>query len=182
MFRPIYLDMDGVLMDFESHVATWLKPVWRGRLYHHLPIAEWTEEEQTNDRRYKQAMADHKFWHTMGPMADAHELWDWVRFQTGGAGMHYVLTATPANIDYAKRCAADKLASIHRHFDPTFPKEQFHAVVRSEKRAFARDGAILVDDMPPNCIEWELAGGTAILHKDTKTTIKRLKELHNDKV
>ncbi len=88
-----------------------------------------------------------------------------------------MLTATPASANYKHRCAADKLHTIHRHFDPTFPVEHFHAVLRSEKRSYAHPGAILVDDMLPNCDEWTAAGGTAILHTDAVTTIRKLREL-----
>lgn len=169
---PIYLDMDGVLMDFESHISKWLAPPWAGRTYHYLPKSEWTEEEQANDLRYQNAMEDHTFWRTMPPMSDAHLLWNFCR-----PWGHHIMTATPSNATYRARCSADKLHSIHKHFDPVFPIQQFNAVLRSEKASFAKPGAILVDDMPANCKEWCEAGGTAILHTDALSTIRKLQEL-----
>lgn len=168
----LYLDMDGVLMDYDSHVAGWLQPLWNGRVYHNLPESEWTEEEATNDRRYKDAMADQTFWRTMKPMADAHLLWGFARTLEPR-----ILTATPHGATYAARCATDKLHTIHQHFDPVFPAEHFHAVLRSDKRLLAKQGHILVDDMAPNCADWEAAGGTAILHKNALTTIRILQEV-----
>jgi hypothetical protein len=173
----IYLDMDGVLMDYDSHILGWLNPPWTGRTYHHLPLDQWTPEEVTNDLRYKNAMADRRFWRTMRPMADAYELWDFCR-----PLLPCILTATPDNAVYAARCAADKLFSIHSHFDSLFPVRNFHAVLRSEKRKFAGshengDRAVLVDDMLPNCQDWEGAGGIAILHRNAKDTIRQLREI-----
>lgn len=170
----LFLDMDGVLMDYESHVLGWFSDPWRGRVYHHLPLDQWTPEEVQNDLRYKDAMADPAFWRTMKPMADAYTLWNFCR------PMHpRILTATPARAAYAARCRLDKLFSIHSHFDATFPVENFHAVLRSEKADFARsrERAILVDDMLPNCQEWEKAGGIAILHTNAVDTIRKLEEL-----
>lgn len=170
----LFLDMDGVLMDYESHTDKWLSPRWAGRVYHHLPFDQWTPEEVTNDRRYKDAMADLYFWRTMRPMADAGILWSFCRTMRPR-----ILTATPHGATYAARCANDKLATIHQHFDPTFPVEDFHAVLRSEKALFAADGphCVLVDDMLPNCLEWAKAGGTPILHRDAISTIRKLEEL-----
>lgn len=167
----LYLDMDGVLMDFDSHILKW-GCNWKGPTYHHLPEPQWTVEQATNDRRYKDAMAEHHFWQTMEPMKDARLLWDFCKDQRP-----HILTATPAGAKYKDRCAADKFAAVRRYFDPEFPLSRFHAVLRSEKKALARPGAVLVDDMAPNCDEWNAAGGTAILHKDALSTIKILREI-----
>lgn len=170
----LYLDMDGVLMDFEGHVRKhgfW----WSGPTYHHLPESEWTEEQTTNDRKYKALMATPEFWKTMSPMADAHLLWSYCR------PFHpHILTATPAGATYRARCRADKFNSVHVYFDPTFPVEDFHAVLRSEKQAHAMPGHVLVDDMAANCEEWTRAGGTAILHRDAVSTIRILREIFHD--
>ena len=167
----LYLDLDGVLMDFDGHIRQWGCD-WRGPVYHHKPESEWTEEQAANDKRYKEVMAEHSFWQTMPPMKDAMLLWDFCR-----AHDPHILTATPAGAKYRERCAWDKLTSVHKHFDPHFRSERFHAVLRSEKKHFAKPGAVLVDDMLPNCEEWNAAGGTAILHKDALSTIKILREI-----
>lgn len=169
----LFLDMDGVLMDYEGHTDKWLSPRWAGRVYHHLPLDQWTPEEVANDRRYKAAMADETFWRTMQPMSDAYLLWSFCRTLDP-----WVLTATPHGADYAERCAADKLHTIHHHFDATFPAQRFHAVPRAEKALFAMGPhCVLVDDMVPNCQDWMKAGGTAILHRNAIDTIRKLEEL-----
>lgn len=176
IFGKIYLDMDGVLMDFERHRARWI-PRWEKREYHHLPRDQWTTEEAVRDATLQAVMSMPDFWRIMPPMWDARLLWEFCR---GFQGQPHVLTATPANATYRDRCAADKLYSLHKHFDSSFPLEQFNAVLRSQKRDMAQHrGArnILVDDMRPNCEEWEAAGGVAILHTDASSTIKKLQEL-----
>lgn len=168
----LYLDMDGVLMDYDQHIKKWGCD-WRGDLYHHLPQSQWTVEQATNDTLYQDAMADPAFWATMGPMSDAHTLWSYCR-----PYRPHVLTATPiSGTAYRDRCAKDKIDRIHRLFDSNFPVEDFHACLRHEKRAFAVEGHILVDDMKPNCEDWSRSGGTAILHTDAVSTIRKLQEL-----
>lgn len=168
----LYLDMDGVLMDYDWHIAGWGCD-WKGPMYHHKPESEWTQEQLDNDIRYRAAMADPRFWRSMPPMSDAHVLWRHCR-----AYQPHVLTALPATgAAYKDRCTADKLSAIHRYFDPVFPQEHFHAVQRADKRQFAVPGAVLVDDMLPNCEEWTAAGGVAILHTSAVDTIRKLQEL-----
>ena len=65
-------------MDFDRHILKW-GCNWQGPVYHHLPENKWTEEQATNDRRYKDAMANHDFWSTMEPMPDAYMLWGFCR-------------------------------------------------------------------------------------------------------
>ncbi len=169
----LYLDMDGVLMDFDRHKEKYIAP-WEKRTYHHLPRAEWTAEEKERDAELHRIMALPDFWTTMEPMPDAYMLWGFCR------PFHpHVLTATPNNAHYRERCAKDKLKRIHELFDSRFPVEDFHAVLRSEKKAHALPGHILVDDMAPNCDEWTANGGTAILHKDALSTIRILREILN---
>jgi hypothetical protein len=167
----LYLDMDGVLMDFNGHKSRYLPP-WEKREYHHLPRSEWTAEEAARDAELHTVMKRREFWTTMQPMPDAHVLWSYCR-----PLRPKVLTATPTGAVYAACCANDKLKSIFTHFDSTFPVEDFHAVLRSEKRNHAMPGHILVDDMHANCVEWTEAGGLAILHTDAISTIRKLKEL-----
>lgn len=172
----LYLDMDGVLMDFDSQLRRYSRAPKGDRTYHHLPRDQWTPDEVVRDVEHQAAMADSTFWRTMPPMRDAHQLWTF-------ASQHHprILTAWPAAADAQMqvRCAEDKLRSIHGTFDTVFPQQLFHACSRHEKARFAQPGAVLVDDMLPNCLEWEKAGGIAILHTSAADTINRLKEIHN---
>lgn len=173
MKYEIFLDMDGVLMDYDGHIKSRLTP-WTGRTYHHLPRDQWTAEEHANDLHYQRVMAHPEFWQSMPPMADARELWEFCQDHP-----HHIMTATPAPAGavYRARCAADKFCSILNHFNADFPAWRFNAVLRSDKAGYAASHRILVDDMEANCEEWRKAGGIAILHTSAAETIKQLKEI-----
>lgn len=172
----IYLDMDGVLMDFDRGlrdcgIIPWSELRTGNRPYHYLPKEQWTPEETVFDRHIQVLMATDHFWPGLKPMADAHVLW---RFCEGA----HVLTARPHNEEAAERVSFAKRCSITKWFDGTFPADRMHICLRSEKKNFAA-GNVLVDDLPGNCEEWNAAGGTAILHKDALTTIRKLEEIYH---
>lgn len=172
----LYLDMDGVLMDFDRALIENGLFVWNlqagNRTYHHLPREEWTMDEKEHDADVSKLMAREDFWTGIKPMTDAYILWDYCR------GFHGVeiLTARPQNDKAAERVSKAKIGSIHKHFDSTFPVEHINICLRKEKKNFAQ-GNILVDDLPGNCKDWCEAGGHAILHTDALSTIKILQEL-----
>lgn len=183
----IFLDMDGVLMDFDRALHDNGLFVWSqrpgNRIYHHLPPEHWTEEEAEHDRDISKLMGTVEFWDSIQPMADAHLLWDYCR-----PFMADVLTARPRNEEAAARVSQAKTRSIWKFFDGAYDPRHIHICLRSEKAKFALDDNyspmternILVDDLPGNCEEWARAGGIAILHTDAVTTIKKLSELYHD--
>lgn len=172
----LYLDMDGVLMDFEGAIAAHGVPSFLdGKKYIHLPHDQWPAEMVAADAAYVTAMTKENFWNTLQPMQDAFELWDFCCLHKPR-----ILTATPPRIasqDVLARIGQQKRGSILQHFDSSFPQEHIHVCLRHEKAAFARPSAILVDDTSGNCDEWVKAGGVAILHVSAAQTIKELKDL-----
>lgn len=181
----LFLDMDGVLMDFDRALHENGLFVWAqrpgNRTYHHLPPHEWTEEEAEYDKEISKLMGTVEFWDGIKPMADAHLLWQYCRpFHAD------VLTARPRNEEAAARVSQAKVRSIWQYFDGAFDPRHIHICLRSEKAQFAMDGRIedgygpniLIDDLPGNCEDWTRAGGVAILHKDAITTINKLSELY----
>jgi hypothetical protein len=176
----IYLDMDGVLMNFEGAIEEHGVPRYRdGTHWITRPRSEWPEAMIEADRAYVLCMAKHNFWSSIRPMSDAHLLWDYCRL------LHtHVLTAAPSDrpgdttfAGLFDEIARQKRESIHQHFDPTFPADHINVCLRHDKHTFAGPGHILVDDTPGNCTEWTAAGGIAILHTDAITTIRKLSEL-----
>jgi hypothetical protein len=170
----LYLDMDGVLVDYEGGIAaSGFTPYPHGKQYIHRPREEWPPEMVATDAAYVNAMARAGFWHSLAPLPDAHLLWNFSRLHD-----HHVLTALPNRMDaHLERIAQEKRESIWWHFDPVFPDERMNLCLRHEKASFAKPGCVLVDDTPANCHEWEAAGGTAIHHTDATTTIKALRKL-----
>jgi len=143
------------------------------------PRHEWPQEMIDADVAYVACMEKETFWSSIKPMHDAKLLWHFCRSYNPE-----ILTAAPTDRPgetrfslIRDRIAQDKRDSIHRHFDIIFPAERIHVCLRHEKSKFAAPGHILVDDTPGNCHEWTEAGGTAVLHTDAITTIKKLREL-----
>lgn len=176
----LYLDMDGVLMDYEGAIVAHGVPRYRdGAHWISRPRAEWPQEMIDADRAYVACMAKETFWKGIEPMTDALDLWHFASSFSPN-----VLTATPLErpgdttiSSIRDRIAQDKRESIWQHFDPKFPADRIITCLRHEKAKYARPGAVLVDDTPGNCSEWEARGGTAILHKDARSTIDALKRL-----
>lgn len=168
----IFLDMDGVLMDFEGAMVARGVPADKPSFIH-LPPKEWTPEQVALNDRYVAVMDSSDFWPSLQPLPDAHELWSFCRTY-----QPHILSAVPNKCKHHALVEFDKRASIWRNFDSTFPEERIHLCLRAEKKLWARKGHILVDDSHANCEEWHAAGGTAILHNNAKTTIDALKEVH----
>lgn len=184
MRNTLYLDMDGVLMDFEGAIfAHGVKRYADGAKWITKPRDQWPDEMVAADKAYVGAMALPTFWPSIQPMTDAKALWAFC------ASLNpRVLTAAPSDRPGEKRfaelfpvIAKQKCNSIWEHFDREFPIEHIHVCLRHEKAHFAKPGAVLVDDTPGNCEEWTAAGGIAILHKDAKTTIAQLLEIFHPK-
>lgn len=178
----LYLDMDGVLMNYEGAItAHGIEHYKDGKLWIAKPRDQWPPEMIAADHAYIDAMALPTFWSSIEPMPDAHLLWSFAR-----PLLPHVLTATPMDrpgptifAPIRDRIAQQKRESIWSHFDPTFPADHINVCLRHEKAAFAKPGAVLVDDTPANCAEWEAADGTAVLHTDAESTIKALREIYN---
>lgn len=166
----LFLDMDGVLMDFnKAIVACGIE----NDGYYLLSPSEWTPEQRVLHGRIIRQLDEPDFWPSVQPMADAHELWSYCR-----PHHPHVLTAVLKEAKHPEWVKLCKRESIYRHFDPTFPMaERFHCCLKEEKRLWARKDHILVDDNYANCVDWHKHGGTAILHKDAKSTIKQLQEI-----
>lgn len=177
----LYLDMDGVLADFDRAMAN--LGVKNENHFIHLPVDQWTPEQKDLDRRVREHMETAEFWRTMPVMQDAFRLWSACeKFSP------YILTATPretnirTTIDYQKRCW------IQAVFGP-YPDSRIIVCLRSEKKRYATGGFrydfgveqnVLIDDMAANCAEWRKTGGFAIEHTDAESSIAKLTSYTND--
>lgn len=163
----LYLDMDGVLADFDAALRN------RGvvddqPLFHHKPKDEWTDAQLALDAKVRACMESEDFWPSIPVMADARELW-----QFASTFNLYVLTATPRETEHRARIEKQKRAWIQKHFGP-FPDCRIIVCERSAKKEYAMAGRVLVDDLMPNCKEWTVAGGVAVQHRSTRETIHLL--------
>ena len=161
--RTIYLDMDGVVADFDTFAEELLgREIGWGDTTQDLSAEEWLRLASV-DRLYYQ----------LPLMPDATKLVAYVkslstRFQIG------FLTAIPRRTTIPS-ARADKQAWVDKYF----PGMRMDIGPFShDKHKWCSPGDILVDDRPSNIREWNAAGGIAIYHTgDVNATIKRLNEV-----
>jgi len=162
MNSELYLDLDGVLCDFENGARTVV-----GKKHPNFDLTP--EEEQ-------QIAQVHDFWEKLDWQEGGRELWGYIKEYNP-----YILSA------YASWDEVDskrgKYIWIKENLG-NIPNERIHLVRRSQKQNFAmRDGKsmILIDDFDKNIKEWRMAGGIGIHHVGVKSTIEKLKTLGYDK-
>ena len=161
--RTIFLDMDGVVADFDTFAEELLKrKIGWGDTTQDLSDEEWVRLASV-DRLYYQ----------LPLMPDATKLVAYVkslstRFQVG------FLTAIPRRTTIPS-ARADKQAWVDKYF----PGMRMDIGPFShDKHKWCSSGDILVDDRPSNIREWKAAGGFAIYHTgDVDATIKRINEV-----
>lgn len=170
----LYLDMDGVVADFEGGLrARGLNSGAAGN-YHHLPKEHWTAEQIDHDITVCQAMNDNDFWSGLQPFPDTLQFYN----EACRIAPYKVkfLTALPSNPERANPVAIIKRAWLWRYLRVR-PYDVI-TCLRSEKKLRATPTSILVDDMPPNCNEWVKAGGHAILHTDFQSSLDELENTY----
>lgn len=148
----IYLDMDGVLADFDSGArnalnpttdeqdiafrtgqwpsATWRRLVDVPNLYRHLPKMPLADDLVATALKFKDAFG----WNVA------------------------ILTAVPKNND-VKDAFQDKFDWVSEHYPYL---RIYFGPYSKDKHTHAKPGDILIDDRTSNCEEWRQAGGIAI--------------------
>jgi 5'(3')-deoxyribonucleotidase len=160
--RTIFLDMDGVVADFDSYVSNLL-----GRKI------GWDSTQDLTDEEWERLASVDRLYYQFPLMPDATKLVAYVkslstRFHVG------FLTAVPrrSTIPSAKD---DKQAWVDKYF----PGMKMDIGPYSHhKQKWCKPGDILIDDRPSNIEQWTAVGGIAIYHTgDVNATIKRLNEV-----
>ena len=160
--RTIFLDMDGVVADFDSYVSNLL-----GRKI------GWSSTQDLSDEEWERLASVDRLYYQFPLMPDATKLVAYVkslstRFHVG------FLTAVPrrSTIPSAKD---DKQAWVDKYF----PGMKMDIGPYSHhKQKWCKPGDILIDDRPSNIEQWTDVGGIAIYHTgDVDASIKRLNEV-----
>jgi hypothetical protein len=153
----IFLDMDGVLADFDRSAEAILgMPATQFEQRHGTP-AFWA----TLRRRAPNLYAE------LPLMADARDLWDGVRALTGQEPV--ILTGVPRwgdAADQKRRWAAE-------HFPGAVVITGFAA----NKSEHARPGDVLIDDRPRYRDRWEARGGVFIVHRTAAESLDELRRV-----
>lgn len=169
----IYLDMDGVLADFDGEIKR-RTGVDRAD-FHHLPENQWSEKDRQTDFLVRQEMGKEDFWPSLPKMPGAIGL---IRTCWNAGCNVYILTATPRLTEWRDRIATQKR-------DWAWTNTGVYNVpvitcLRAQKSSYSGPGKVLIDDLKVNCEEWEAAGGAAIHYKSAEQAIKELEKLMND--
>lgn len=166
----LYLDMDGVLADFNAAArkilgATPEQEQGAARAGR-WPTTEWNKLKHVPD-----------FYRNLPKTDIADELVELARQFRDQLGWNIrVLTAIPKNNDMPA-AFQDKIEwmqqyypDVRVHFGPYSKDKQHHAV----------QGDVLVDDRSDNCLEWTQAGGTAVKvgDSDRRLALAELRELY----
>lgn len=148
--RTLYLDLDGVLADFDRGVE----------------IITGKRPDQQSTRAMWSALSRHAdFFGTLEMMRDAKELWEYC-----APHKPVILTGLPLGNWAAaqkKRWVANMLGE----------DVEVITCMSRDKPKWSRPGHVLVDDREKTKAGWEANGGTFILHTSAATSIKALKEL-----
>jgi 5'(3')-deoxyribonucleotidase len=152
----LYIDLDGVLADFDKAANEVLKTD-----NHHEFTFKWGNEET-----WKRLHADGQFFAKLPLMPDAIQLWNAVKHLKPT-----VLTALPKSD--SDRVDTQKREWVRKYFygAPVI------TCMTVEKPRHCAPGDILIDDRAVNLDAWKAKGGTYIIHYNSETTIGALRAL-----
>ena len=160
----VYVDLDGVLVNFSKGIGDLMGKPFDGERYH-------------KDEKYKDAMwaavlkatdEGEEVWFNFEMMPDAKELWNHIKHVNpeilSSTGGHRHGTVS----DQKKRWVAKYLGK----------DVNVHLVKASEHKArSAKENHILIDDMEKSIGPWKDAGGIGIIHTSAEDTINHLKRI-----
>ena len=162
MASRLYVDMDGVLVDFVKGAEEYFKITFALNNRRGITPAQFVTLWE-GPKGWRQLKKDWPtFWMDLDPEPSSSQLLKLVR-------PHHpaVLTAIPKGWPSS---ATGKRIWCRRHI-PNWgrhPNEEFLAVDRSQKRQYAKqaDGTpnLLIDDFDKNIAEWKSAGGIGLLY------------------
>lgn len=149
----VFVDMDGVLADFDAHHET----VFGFRPCRMADNVDWAAVSAVDG-----------FYSAIPPMADMSELWGYV---SGLTPKPIVLTGIPRTVTIA---ADNKRAWVVKHLGPLV---EVRCCPSKEKSLHASPGDVLIDDWEKYRALWEGRGGVWITHTSARRTIELLKEI-----
>jgi hypothetical protein len=151
MAGQIYLDLDGVLADFDRGAGSIFKMSPHEYESKYGPGRFWKKLATTDD-----------FYNTLELLPDAMDLYNAVKDQDP-----IILTGLPIG----RWAEPQKRKWAERHF----PKVQVITTTARNKHKFCSPGDVLVDDRDKYRDKWEEAGGIFIHHTTAAHTIEELR-------
>ena len=153
--RQIFIDMDGVLADFELGLTD--------ALGYKVSL----KDKKDVYAEQKRMLTAQRIFRNLKPLPDAWKLVDYC--MTSGIHTEVLTTAGTINRDLVVK---DKIDWIKNHIHPYWTI--IPTFKGSQKAAFAHKKAVLIDDRERNIKCWVDAGGIGILHITADETIEQL--------
>ena len=156
----IYLDMDGVLVNFEKQLEDTIK----------MPISKWMKLDRK--ARWDPVIARKDFWSSMPWLPEGKKLFNYVRKYKPHILSAYVEHAHDPN------CIPGKTQWVMRNTN--IDRSKINLVMRSQKKNYAKVAgkpAILIDDYVKNTKEFTQKGGIGITFQNANQAIAELKKL-----
>ncbi|MBQ7434045.1 MAG: hypothetical protein IJV50_11410 [Lachnospiraceae bacterium] len=164
MVKKIYFDMDGVLADFDRGVEELCGIPRRNQ--------ETVDEAQDNQMWEAIRQISH-FYDQLAPMPGALDMF-WALYHKYGDQCE-ILTGIPKAKRGIATAGEDKISWVHRVLTPDI---KVNVVYKEEKKNYCTGPeCVLIDDFSENIKAWENDGGTGILHKNAKETVKKLETM-----
>ena len=163
--RKIYLDMDGVLADFDRGVR---------ELCAMEPQSQnGKRDAKVDDQMWEAIRETDHFYDRLELLPGAKEMFDLVYGKYGDSCE--ILTGIPKPERGIITAGEDKLAWTKRLLSPDV---KVNIVLRKEKIGFcAGPETVLIDDRAKTIRDWNENGGTGILHVSAADTLAALKAL-----
>lgn len=162
MTDKIYLDMDGVLADFDGAAREFCG------LAQLQPGYKMTKEE--DDLMWAKLKEVPHFYDRLEPMDGALDMFNKINGKF--PGKVEILTGIPKPKRGITTAGEDKINWAHRYLSPTL---KVNIVYREQKKDFCTGpDSILIDDREDNIELWRSAGGTGIVHVSPEKTLEEL--------
>ncbi len=162
--RKIYIDMDGVLADFDRGVV---------ELCHIEPVDQHHKNKQMDDDLFAAIRGVDQFYDRLELCPGAKDLFDEI-YQKYGDRCE-ILSGVPKPWRRIETACADKTSWVRRLLSEDV---KINLVLREEKKNYCHGPEdVLIDDFKKNIEAWENYGGTGIWHRDMESTRQKLKEL-----
>ena len=156
--RKIFLDMDGVIVDFIQSVNNFFKI---------KDFSEW--EAMKGPEQWGELIKQgESFWSKMPWTKDGKKLWNYLKNEDVT-----ILSAHPAMKGESEE---GKRKWLSKNIGSQYASNAL-IVLGIEKQKYADKNHILIDDSERNIRQWRSKGGIGILHKNANDTIKQLEKL-----
>ena len=160
MVSKIYLDMDGVLADFQKRYKELFGVVAAGE----------DRDRKNFSKNWKEFIRTEQF-ATLDMFPGGRELYNFV----SKLPVRLEILSSTGGIPYHSEVSEQKRLWLYKQGMTTISANFVPG--RKVKKYYAHPSNLLIDDTPDVIDAFNEAGGIAILHKDVNETISKLKEI-----